>query len=138
MKTDEVMVIKGKTARVEDVLSSVERFAEQAKLVALDLATAAAGADQAKCIPHNVNEEIMNLVDQTNTAASQILEMVKLVRMEMGGLCHLTLDGEVKLEKSRELISSIESNLKKILEGSDKVFVMIKKLKSLSLDNLVV
>lgn len=132
------MAIKGKTARVEDVLSSVEGFAEQAKLVALDLAAAATGADQAKCIPHKINEDIMSLVDQTNTAANQILEMVKLVRMEMGGLCHLTQDGEVKLEKSRELVSSIESNLKKILEGSDKVLDMVKKLRSLSLDNLVI
>lgn len=132
------MVIRGKTARVEDVVSSAEGFAEQAKLVALDLAAAAARAKEAKCIPNKVNQEIMNLVEQTNKGTNQILEMIKLVRMEMGSLYQLTENGEMKLKKSKELVSNIESNLKKILEGSDKVLGMVKKLKSLSLDNLVV
>lgn len=131
------MVVRAKTARVEDVLSSVEGFAEQAKLVALDLAGASLRAEEAKCIPPKVNEEIMGLVNQTNEAVNQILEMIKLVRMEMGGVYQLTTGGEVKLEKSKELISNIELCLKKILEGSDRVLNMIKKLRSLSLDNLL-
>ncbi len=131
------MVVRGKTARVEDVLSSVEGFAEQAKLVALDLASASLRAEEAKCIPPKVNQEIMGLVDQTNEGVGQILEMIKLVRMEMEGIYHLTSEGEVKLEKSKELVSNIESCLKKILEGSDRVLNMIKRLRSLSLDNLL-
>jgi methyl-accepting chemotaxis protein len=132
------MAIKGKTARVEDILASVERFAEEAKLVALDLAGASARAREANCIPYKVNEEIMDLVDKTNTATNQILEMIRVVRMEMGEVYYLTENGEVRLNKNRDLVSNLESNLKKILEGSDRVLDMVKKLRSLSLDNLVV
>jgi methyl-accepting chemotaxis protein len=131
------MTIKGKTARVEDVLASVERFAEEAKLVSLDLAGASARAREANCVPHKVSEEIMDLVDKSNSAANQILEMIRMVRMEMGEVYYLTEDGEVKLNKNRELVGNLEVNLKKILERSDRVLEMVKKLRSLSLDNLV-
>lgn len=77
-------------------------------------------------------------MDKSNTAANQILEMIRMVRMEMGEVYYLTEDGEVKLNKNRELVGNLEVNLKKILERSDRVLEMMKKLGSLSLDNLVV
>jgi len=127
-----------KTEKAEDVLKSVEEFAAQAKRVALNVASAAATARNTGNIPVRVNDDILDLVDQTTKATDDINKMIKMVKMEMGSLYRLSRHGVLEFEKNQELLDKIERSLESILAESQRVLYIVRKLKSISIDNKLV
>lgn len=132
------MVESQKTEKAEDILKSVEEFAAQAKLVALNVASAASVARNIGNIPSRVNEEILDLVDQTSKTTDDINKMIKMVKMEMGSLYRLSRHGIIEFEKNQELLEKIERSLDSILSESQRVLGIVKKLKSISIDNKLI
>lgn len=132
------MVESQKTDKAEDVLKSVGEFAAQAKLIALNLASAAATARSTGNIPIRVNDDILDLVDQTTKASDDINKMIKMVKMEMGSLYRLSRQGVIEFEKNQELLDKIERSLEFILSESQRVLYLVKKLKSISIDNKLI
>lgn len=132
------MVESQKTEKAGYVLKWVEEFAAQAKLLALNLASAAATARNTGNIPVRVNDDILDLVDQTTKAADDINKMIKMVKMEMGSLYRLSRHGIVEFEKNQELLDKIERSLESILSESQRVLHIVKKLKSISMDNKLI
>jgi len=132
------MVESQKTDKAEDVLKSVEEFAAQAKLIALNLASAAATARNTGNIPIRVNDDILDLVDQTTKASDDINKMIKMVKMEMGSLYRLSRQGVIEFEKNQEFLDKIERALEFILSESQRVLYLVKKLKSISIDNKLI
>jgi twitching motility protein PilJ len=132
------MVESQKTDKAEDVLKSVEEFAAQAKLIALNLASAAATARNTGNIPIRVNDDILDLVDQTTKASDDINKMIKMVKMEMGSLYRLSRQGVIEFEKNQELLDKIERSLEFILSEGQRVLYLVKKLKSISIDNKLI
>jgi methyl-accepting chemotaxis protein len=132
------MVESQKTDKAEDVLKSVEEFAAQAKLMALNLASAAATARNTGNIPIRVNDDILDLVDQTTKASDDINKMIKMVKMEMGSLYRLSRQGVIEFEKNQEFLDKIERSLEFILSESQRVLYLVKKLKSISIDNKLI
>jgi methyl-accepting chemotaxis protein len=132
------MVESQKTDKAEDVLKSVGEFAAQAKLIALNLASAAATARSTGNIPIRVNDDILDLVDQTTKASDDINKMIKMVKMEMGSLYRLSRQGVIEFEKNQEFLDKIERSLEFILSESQRVLYLVKKLKSISIDNKLI
>ena len=132
------MVESQKTEKAEDILKSVEEFAAQAKSLALNVASAASLARNTGNIPARVNEEILDLVDQTAKTTDDINKMIKMVKMEMGSLYRLSGHGVIEFEKNQELLDKIERSLDSILSESQRVLNIVKKLKSISIDNRLI
>jgi methyl-accepting chemotaxis protein len=132
------MVESQKTEKAEDILKSVEQFAAQAKLLALNVASAASLARNTGNIPARVNEEILDLVDQTARTTDDINKMIKMVKMEMGSLYRLSGHGVIEFEKNQELLDKIERSLDSILSESQRVLSIVRKLKSISIDNRLI
>lgn len=132
------MIESQKTEKAEDTLKSVEEFAEQAKVIALSVASAASTARNTGNIPARVNEEIWDLVDQVTKTTDDINKMIKMVRMEMGSLYRLSRHGIIEFEKNQELLVKIEKSLGSILSESQRVLSVVKKLKSISVDNKLI
>jgi methyl-accepting chemotaxis protein len=132
------MVQSQKTEEAEDILKSVEEFAAQANLVALNVASVASKARNTGAIPARVSEEILDLVDQTNKTTDDINKMVKMVKMEMGSLYRLSRSGVIEFEKNQELLNKIEKSLDSLLSESQRVLSIVKKLKSISIDNRLI
>jgi methyl-accepting chemotaxis protein len=132
------MVESQKTDKAEDVLKSVGEFAAQAKLIALNLASAAATARSTGNIPIRVNDDILDLVGQTTKASDDINKMIKMVKMEMGSLYRLSRQGVIEFEKNQEFLDKIERSLEFILSESQRVLYLVKKLKSISIDNKLI
>ena len=132
------MVESQKTEKAEDILKSVEEFAAQAKSLALNVASAASLARNTGNIPARVNEEILDLVDQTAKTTDDINKMIKMVKMEMGSLYRLSRHGIIEFEKNQELLEKIERSLDSILSESQRVLGIVKKLKSISIDNKLI
>jgi methyl-accepting chemotaxis protein len=132
------MVESQKTEKAEDILKSVEEFADQAKTVALSVASAASSARNTGNIPARVSEEIWDLVDQITKTTDDINKLIKMVRMEMGSLYRLSRHGVIEFEKNQELLNKIERSLDSILSESQRVLGIVKKLKSISLDNKLI
>ncbi len=132
------MIESQKTERAEDILRSVEEFAAQAKSLALSVASAASSARNTGNIPARVNEEILDLVDQTAKTTDDINKMIKMVKMEMGSLYRLSGHGVIEFEKNQELLDKIERSLDSILSESQRVLSIVKRLKSISIDNRLI
>lgn len=132
------MIESQKTEKAEDILKSVEEFAEQAKVIALSVASVASTARNTGNIPARVNEEIWDLVDQVTKTTEDINKMIKMVRMEMGSLYRLSRHGIIEFEKNQELLVKIEKSLGSILSESQRVLSVVKKLKSISVDNKLI
>ncbi len=132
------MVESQKTEQAEDILKSVEEFAAQAKLVALNVASAESKARNTGAIPARVSEEILDLVDQTTKTADDINKMTKMVKMEMGSLYRLSRSGIIEFEKNKELLDKIERSLDSLLSESQRVLSIVKKLKSISINNKLI
>lgn len=129
------MVESQKIEKAEDVLKSIEEISAQAKVIASNVASAAVTARNAGSIPTRVNEEILDLVDQVTKTSDDINKMIKMVKMEIGSLYRLSRHGVLEFEKNRELLDKIERSLDSILSESQRILGIIKKLKSISIDN---
>lgn len=132
------MVEPQKTEKAEDILKSVEEFAAQAKTLALNVASAASMARNTGNIPARVDEEILDLVEQTAKTTDDINKLIKIVKMEMGSLYKLSRHGVVEFEKNQELLDKIERSLDSISSESQRVLCIVKKLKSISIDKRLI
>jgi len=119
-------------------LRSLEELSVQAKRMASNLAYAASKSRETGGLSTRVYDDILDLVDQTGRATSDISRMVRVVRMEVGRLYKLSRHGEIELEKNRELIEKIERSLESVLGESQRVLYIMKKLKSVSANNKLI
>ncbi|MCK4403940.1 MAG: methyl-accepting chemotaxis protein [candidate division Zixibacteria bacterium] len=132
------MIKSEQIEKASDVLKSLEELSVQAKRMASNLAYAASKAREAGGLSTRVYDEILDLVDQTGRATWDISRMIRVVRMEVGGLYKLSRHGEIELEKNRELIEKIERSLESVLGDSQRVLYIMKKLKSVAADNKLI
>jgi len=117
---------------VEELLNSVENFSERAKKIAFNLASTASRARDS--LPLRISDDILDLVTETIKASEEISKMVRIVRMEIGGLYSFSPSGEIEFEKDKIIQQKIEKYLQNILTDTQKVLLIMKKLKSISVD----
>src|SRR4030042_6581584 len=79
---------------IEEVLLSMENFVEQVKGVALNRASATAKARN--YLPAKISEDVLDLVNQSSKATSEMSKLIKLVRMEVGGVYSITQYGAIE------------------------------------------
>ncbi len=124
--------------KASNVLRSVEELSAQAKHTASSLAFAASQARETGELSTRVYDEILDLVDQTGQATSEINRIIRVVKMEVGKLYKISRHGEIELEKNGELIEKIERSLASLLQESQRVLYIMKKLKSVSANNKLI
>ncbi|MDP3024674.1 MAG: hypothetical protein A2W07_06990 [candidate division Zixibacteria bacterium RBG_16_43_9] len=121
---------------IEEVLKSMDNFVEQVKGVALNLASATAKARN--YLPAKISEDVLDLVNQSSKATSEIAKLVKLVRMEVGGIYSINQYGEIEFQRNKVIEEKIEEYLDRILAESQRILLIMKRLKSISIDNKLV
>jgi methyl-accepting chemotaxis protein len=124
--------------KASDVLKSLDELATQAQTMTSNLAQAASLAKDAGNIPTRVYDDILNLIDQTGRATSDVSKIIRVVKMEVGRLYRLSRHGEIELEKNRELVERVEQSLEAVLTESQRVLYMVKKLKTVSANNKLI
>ncbi|KPL01220.1 MAG: hypothetical protein AMJ91_00775 [candidate division Zixibacteria bacterium SM23_73_3] len=132
------MIKSQEIEKASDVLKSLEELTTRAKTMASNLAYAASKAREAGSLSTRVFDDVLDLVDQTGRAASDMSRIIRVVKMEVGKLYKLSRHGEIELEKNRELIEKIERSLESVLGESQRVLYIMKKLKSVSADNKLI
>jgi len=121
---------------IEEVLKSMENFVEQVKGVALNLASATAKARN--YLPAKISEDVLDLVNQSSKATSEMSKLIKLVRMEVGGVYSINQYGEIEFQRNKVIEEKIEEYLERILAESQRILLIMKRLKSISIDNKLV
>ena len=121
---------------IEEVLKSMENFVEQVKGVALNLASATAKARN--YLPAKISEDVLDLVNQSSKATSEMSKLIKLVRMEVGGVYSINQYGEIEFQRNKVIEEKIEEYLDRILAESQRILLIMKRLKSISIDNKLV
>lgn len=121
---------------IEEVLKSMENFVEQVKGVALNLASATAKARN--YLPTKISEDVLDLVNQSSKATSEMSKLIKLVRMEVGGVYSINQYGEIEFQRNKVIEEKIEEYLERILAESQRILLIMKRLKSISIDNKLV
>jgi uncharacterized protein Yka (UPF0111/DUF47 family) len=121
---------------IEEVLKSMDNFVEQVKGVALNLASATSKARN--YLPAKISEDVLDLVNQSSKATSEIAKLVKLVRMEVGGIYSINQYGEIEFQRNKVIEEKIEEYLDRILAESQRILLIMKRLKSISIDNKLV
>jgi methyl-accepting chemotaxis protein len=132
------MIKSQEIEKATDVLRWLEELSGQAKKMASNLAYVASRAKEVGSLSTRVYDDILDLVDQTSRATSDINRMIRVVKMEVGRLYKLSRHGEIELEKNRELIEKIETSLESVLAESQRVLYIMKKLKSVSANNKLI
>jgi methyl-accepting chemotaxis protein len=132
------MIRSQEMEKASDVLKSLDELATQAQVMASNLAHVASQAKETGNIPTRVYEDILNLIDQTGRTTADIGKTIRVVKMEVGRLYRLSRHGEIELEKNRELVERVERSLEAVLEESQRVLYIIKKLKSVSANNKLI
>lgn len=121
---------------IEEVLKSMENFVEQVKGIALNLASATAKARN--YLPTKISEDVLDLVNQSSKATSEMSKLIKLVRMEVGGVYSINQYGEIEFQRNKVIEEKIEEYLERILAESQRILLIMKRLKSISIDNKLV
>ena len=121
---------------IEEVLKSMENFVEQVKGVALNLASATAKARN--YLPAKISEDVLDLVNQSSKATSEMSKLIKLVRMEVGGVYSINQYGEIEFQRNKVIEEKIEEYLARIVAESQRILLIMKRLKSISIDNKLV
>ena len=132
------MIKSQEIEKASDVLKSLDELATQTQVMASNLAHVASQAKETGNIPTRVYEDILNLIDQTGRTTADIAKTIRVVKMEVGRLYHLSRHGEIELEKNRELVERVERSLEAVLGESQRVLYIIKKLKSVSANNKLI
>lgn len=127
------MIKDKKIENIDDLLDSIDTFTQQAKQIAFNLASAASRSRNS--LPLRISDDILDLVTQTIKVSEEISKMVKIVRMELGGLYSLDQSGELRFEKDEVLQEKIEKYLQNILNESQRLLLVMRKLKSISIDD---
>lgn len=126
------MIKDKKIERLDDLLDSINESTQQAKQIAFNLASAASRSRDS--LPLRISDDILDLVTQTIKVSEEISKMVKIVRMEVSGLYSLDQSGELRFEKDEALQEKIERYLQNILNESQRLLLVMRKLKSISID----
>ncbi|MDH4223087.1 MAG: hypothetical protein OEV55_06040 [candidate division Zixibacteria bacterium] len=121
---------------IEEVLNSMENFVEQVKEIALNLATATAKAKN--YLPAKITEDVLELVNQSSRATNEMVKLIKLVRMEVGGIYSINQYGEIEFQRNKVIEERIEEYLERILSQSQRILLIMKRLKSISIDNKLI
>lgn len=121
---------------MEEVLKSMENFVEQVKGLSLNLASATAKAKN--YLPAKITEDVMDLVNQSSKATAELIKFIKLVRMEVGGIYSLNQYGEIEFQRNKVIEEKIETYLERILAESQRILLIMKRLKSISIDNKII
>ncbi len=138
-KSKESPVVSGKPneetsfEQIEEVLKSMENFVEQVKGVAMNLASATAKARN--YLPAKISEDVLDLVNQSSKATSEISKLIKLVRMEVGGIYSINQYGEIEFQRNKVIEEKIEEYLERIMAESQRILLIMKRLRSISVDN---
>ncbi len=126
------MIEDKKIEKIDDLLESINEFTQQVKQIAFDLASAASRSRNS--LPLRISDDILDLVTQSIRVSEEISKMVKIVRMEAGGLYSLDQSGKLRFEKDEALKEKIEKYLQNILNESQRLLLVVRKLKSISMD----
>lgn len=121
---------------MEEVLSSMEIFVDRVKGIALNLASATARAKN--YLPAKITEDVLDLVNQSSKATAEIVKLIKLVRMEVGGIYSINQYGEIEFQRNKVIEEKIEDYLERILAESQRILIIMKRLRSISIDNKLV
>jgi len=121
---------------MEEVLSSMEIFIDKVKGIALNLASATARAKN--YLPAKITEDVLDLVNQSSKATAEIVKLIKLVRMEVGGIYSINQYGEIEFQRNKIIEEKIEDYLEGILAESQRILIIMKRLRSISIDNKLV
>ncbi len=121
---------------MEEVLKSMENFVEQVKGISLNLASATVKAKN--YLPVKIAEDVLDLVNQSSKATAEIVKLIKLVRMEVGGIYSINQYGEVEFQRNKVIEEKIETYLERILAESQRILLIMKRLKSISVDNKLI
>ena len=127
------MIEDKKIEDLDELLNSVEKFASQAKQIAFNLASAASRSRNS--LPLRISDDILDLVTQTVRATEEIGKMIKIVRMEIGSLYSFSPSGEIEFEKNNIIQEKIERYLQNVLTETQRILMVMRKLKSISLDH---
>jgi len=127
------MIEDKKIEDLDDLLNSVERFASQAKQIAFNLASAASRSRNS--LPLRISDDILDLVTQTVRATEEMGKMIKIMRMEIGSLYSFSSSGEIEFEKNSIIQEKIERYLQNVLTETQSILMVMRKLKSISLDH---
>jgi len=127
---------KNSFVEMEEVLNSMENFVEQVKGIALNLASATARAKN--YLPAKITEDVLDLVNQASKATMEINKLIKLVRMEVGGIYSINQYGEIEFQRNKVIEEKIEEYLERILAESQRILLIMKRLRSISIDNKLV
>jgi hypothetical protein len=122
---------------IREILHSVEEFAGQAKLIGLNLAAATAKAKAENRILNKISDDIFDLITETSKVSADLLNLIRVVKMEIRGFYDPEKPWEVDFEKNKEIEEKIEDSLKNILNESQRLLYIIRKLKSVSIDNKI-
>ena len=121
---------------MEEVLKSMENFVEQVKGISLNLASATVKAKN--YLPAKIAEDVLDLVNQSSKATAEIVKLIKLVRMEVGGIYSINQYGEIEFQRNKVIEEKIETYLERILAESQRILLIMKRLKSISVDNKLI
>jgi hypothetical protein len=127
------MIEDKKIEDLDDLLNSVEKFASQAKQIAFNLASAASRSRNS--LPLRISDDILDLVTQTVRATEEMGKMIKIMRMEIGSLYSFSSSGEIEFEKNSIIQEKIERYLQNVLNETQRILMVMRKLKSISLDH---
>ena len=117
----------------ENLVETIESVSEQIQILALNIAVAAAKMSFRKELTMEVNNKLSKLVNQATLAVKNMGYVLSAAKSDKskGGILS---DGE-GINIDSEMISNIENSLQTILDDSQKIMEMLKKVRQESLGN---
>ncbi|MCD6162452.1 MAG: hypothetical protein J7K40_08580 [candidate division Zixibacteria bacterium] len=119
------------TEHRENLIKTVESVSEQIQVLALNIAVAAAKMSFRKEIAPDVNNKLGQLVNQATLAVKNMGYILRAAKSERQKKDILTEEMDIKNDS--ETVSNIENSLNTILNDSQKILEMLKKVKQESL-----
>ena len=117
----------------ENLVKTIESVSEQIQILALNIAVAAAKMSFRKELTMEVNNKLSKLVNQATLAVKNMGYVLSAAKSDKskGGI--LTDSEGINIDS--EMISNIENSLQTILDDSQKIMEMLKKVRQESLGN---
>jgi len=117
----------------ENLVKTIESVSEQIQILALNIAVAAAKMSFRKELTMEVNNKLSKLVNQATLAVKNMGYVLSAAKSDKSKGRILT-DGE-GINIDSEMILNIENSLQTILDDSQKIMEMLKKVRQESLGN---
>lgn len=115
----------------ENLIKTIESVSEQIQVLALNIAVAAAKMSYRKEIALDVNNKLSQLVNQATLAVKNMGYILQAAKSDRQKKNIMTEDLDIKNDS--EVVSNIESSLNAILDDSQKILEMLKKVKQESM-----